>query len=101
MKFCLVRDIAYIQAADDYTEVHLSSGHVAIVMQRLRYWESHLPESFVRIHRSTLVNLELADELVHRDGAWRVRLRGFPEPLTVSRRFAQALKSGVDDNSPP
>ena len=96
VKFCRVREIAFIRAADDYTEVHLSDGQVAIVMRRLRYWESQLPESFVRIHRSTLVNLELTEELVHLDGAWRVRLQGCPEPLTVSRRFAQAVKAKVD-----
>lgn len=96
VKFCRVRDIAYIQAADDYTEVHLSSGQAAIVMQRLRYWESQLPEGFVRIHRSTLINLDLAEELVHSEGAWRVRLRSCPEPLTVSRRFAQGVRAAVD-----
>ena len=95
VKFCRVRDIAYIQAADDYTEVHLSSGEVAMVTQRLQHWKSRLPECFVRIHRSTLINLELSEELVHLDGAWQVRLRGCAQPLTVSRRLAQAVKAKV------
>ena len=93
VRFCLVQDIAYIQAAGEYTEVHLSSGQVAFVTQGLRYWESQLPESFVRIHRSTLINLELTEELVHLDGAWRVRVRGCPEPLTVSRRLEAAVRA--------
>ena len=95
VRFCLVRDIACIRAAAEYTEVHLSNGDVAMVMQRLRHWEVRLPECFVRIHRSTLINLELTEELVHVDGAWRVRLRGCPEPVTVSRRLVQALKARV------
>ena len=95
VKLHRVGDIAYIRAAGDYTDVHLSSGQVAIVMRRLRHWEARLPESFVRIHRSTLVNLELSEELVRADGAWQVRLRGCTEPLTVSRRFAQAVKAKV------
>ena len=95
VRLCRVGSIAYIRAAHDYTEVHLLSGEVAMVKQRLRYWESRLPESFVRIHRSTLINLELSEELEYVDGAWRVRLRGCAEPLTVSRRFAQALKAKV------
>ena len=90
---CLVRDIAYIRAAGEYTEVHLSSGQVAMVRQRLLYRESQVPESFVRIHRSTLINLELAEDLVHVDGAWRVRLYGCEEPLTVSRRLEQAVRA--------
>ena len=90
-----VGDIAYIRAAGDYTEVHLLSGQVAFVMQRLRHWEARLPESFVRIHRSTLVNIELSEELARADGAWHVRLRGCSEALTVSRRFAQAVKAKI------
>ena len=93
--FHRVRDIAYIRAAGDYTDVHLLGGQVAIVMRRLRHWEARLPESFVRIHRSTLVNMELSEELVRADGAWKVRIRGCAEPLTVSRRFAQAVKAKV------
>ena len=96
MRFCLVRDIACIRAAGDYTEVHLSNAEVATVIQRLRYWESQLPESFVRIHRSTLINLEATEELAHVDGAWQVRLRGCGEPLTLSRRYAQAVRAKLD-----
>lgn len=95
MKFCIVREIAFIQAAGDYTEVHLADDEVAIVRQRLRYWESRLPESFVRVHRSTLVNLERSDELVYVDGAWRFRLAGLSEPVAVSKRFEQAIIAKV------
>ena len=95
MRFCRVRDIAYIQAAQNYTEIHLSSGQTAMVNQGLRHWESRLPDGFVRIHRSTVINLELSEELLYADGKWQVRLQGCPEPLTVSRRFAQALKARV------
>ena len=93
--FCSVREIAYVRAAGDYTEVGLSGGQVAIVTQRLRYWESQLPESFVRIHRSTLINLTLTEELVNVDGAWRFRLRGCAEPLTVSRRLEPTVMAKV------
>ena len=93
VRFCLVRDIAYVRANGDYTEVRLSSGHAAFVTQPLRYWESRLPESFVRIHRSTLINLGVTEELEHVGGAWQVRLRGCQEPLAVSRRLAHAVKA--------
>lgn len=93
--YCQVRDIAYIQAAGDYTEIHLGNGEVAMVNEPLRHWELRLPDSFSRIHRSTLINLEHCEKLVHADGAWRVRLRGCPELLTASRRLAQALKTKI------
>lgn len=95
VRFCRVRDIAYIQSADDYSEVHLANGEVALVPERLQHWESRLPESFVRIHRSTLINAELSEELLHSDGAWQVRLQGCPTLLTVSRRLAQTVKAKI------
>ena len=94
--FCHVQDIAFIRAADNYTEVHLSNGRVALVKEPLRHWELRLPESFVRIHRSTLVNLDLSEELVHLDGAWHVRVRGCSESLSVSRRLVRVLKAKLD-----
>ena len=95
VQFWPIRDIAYIRAAGDYTEVHLTTGQVALVKQRLRHWELRLPESFVRIHRSTLVNLEHSEALVHIEGAWQIRLQGCPEPLSVSRRLAQTVKARI------
>ena len=98
MRFCRVRDIAYVQAADDYAEVHLSNGQVSLVTQRLQHWESRLPECFVRIHRSTLINIELSEELLHSDGAWQIRLQGCSTPLTVSRRLARTVKARLLGN---
>ena len=43
-----------------------------------------------------LINLELSEELVYVDSVWQMRLRGCPEPLPVSRRFARAVKARVD-----
>ena len=100
VRFCRVGDIAYIRAADDYSEVYLCNGQVALVAQRLQHWASRLPESFVRIHRSTLINVELSEELVHAEGAWQVRLRGCAEPLTVSRRLAQSVKARIIGRPP-
>lgn len=97
LKFCRVSQIAFIQAADYVTEVHLASSKVALVPQSLRRWEERLPDSFVRVHRSTLVNLERVDEVEQTESGWFVHLRDRPDPLPISRRFAQALKSRLAD----
>ena len=96
MRFCRAADIVCIKAADDYTEVRLENGELAIVAQRLRYWEAQLPETFVRIHRATLVNMDCIRELTRVDGEWKVRLEGYPELLTMSRRAARVVKSKID-----
>jgi two-component system, LytTR family, response regulator len=55
--FARLADVAYIQAADDYTECYFVNGKTALTALRLKIWEEHLTESgFVRVHRSTLVN---------------------------------------------
>ncbi|MEM7135155.1 MAG: LytTR family DNA-binding domain-containing protein [Myxococcota bacterium] len=95
VRFCRVRDIAYIRSADDYAEVHLANGEVALVPERLQHWESRLPDSFVRIHRSTLINADLSEEMLHENGAWQVRLHGCSDRLTVSRRLAQQVKAKI------
>ncbi|MEM9192059.1 MAG: LytTR family DNA-binding domain-containing protein [Myxococcota bacterium] len=93
LKFCRVSHIVYIQAANYYSEVHLASGKVAMVSQSLRRRAARLPDSFVRVHRSTIVNLDRVDELQQVEGGWCVYLQDRESPLPVSRRFAQALKA--------
>ncbi len=92
LRFTRVRDVTHIQAADDYSEVHLVAGLAALVDVTLRRWELRLPASdFVRIHRSTLVNLHHVAEVRHADGHWQVVLQGVAEPLVVSRRVGREL----------
>ena len=91
--FVRVANIAYIEAAAEYTIVHLSDGSESMVLERLRRWESRLPKGFVRIHRATLVNLRDVEEFAMADGGWQIRLRGVRHPLSVSRRCAPTVKS--------
>jgi hypothetical protein len=50
-----VEDIYCLQAGGDYVTVFTSGGQY-LKEQTLKYYEAHLPEYFVRIHRSTIVN---------------------------------------------
>lgn len=94
IKFTAVRDVVYIMAADDYTEVHLSAARTVLVQTTLREWEARLPSRrFVRVHRSHLVNLGFVEEVGQDAGAWYLRLRGTADALPMSRRYAQALRA--------
>ncbi|MDQ3282641.1 MAG: LytTR family DNA-binding domain-containing protein [Acidobacteriota bacterium] len=53
-------EIVFIQAADDYAELHLADGSVHLHEKSLSALESLLPEAFVRVHRSYVVNLAQA-----------------------------------------
>ena len=93
LRIARVKDIMFVRAAGDFSEVHLANGSVALVTQPVRLWESRLPEEFVRIHRSTIINLDLVERVVTQTGNWQVCLRGWPEAFVVSRRYTIALKS--------
>ena len=52
-----VEELLYIQACGDYTTLVTPSGEY-IKEQTMKYLETHLPtDNFVRIHRSTIVNV--------------------------------------------
>ena len=79
-----VKDIDYIEAEDYYVLLHAGAKHV-LYRESMRDLENLLPRSFVRIHRSTIVNAERIIELrTHASGEHRVVLRGGTE-LAVSR----------------
>jgi two-component system LytT family response regulator len=100
-RFVRVREITHIQAADDYSDVHLRDGSHALVDVTLRRWEGRLPaQCFVRIHRSSLVNLGHIASLQQVEGHWRVLLRE-GAVLDVSRRMYGELKERLKLVSPP
>lgn len=100
------RDVDCLEAADDYVELH--AGKVVHVMrERLADLEEKLdPSRFVRIHRSTIVNLERVREIhpLVRGDALVVLEGGATFRLSRSRRseFERRLSHSpqADDNSP-
>src|SRR4029453_6665240 len=93
--FVRLRDIVAIEADGDGSRWHLNSHLTSKPSAKsLREWEQRLPDrQFVRIHRSTIVNLDYVDRLEPWSHASQhVYLRGLPEPLTMSRRFGARLR---------
>jgi two-component system, LytTR family, response regulator len=95
MGFIRVRDIVAILAAGDNSVLHLAGGRQARTRKSLREWADRLPErDFVRIHRSTIVNLEFVERLEEWSHfSYRVYLRGLAEPLQMSRRWGARVRS--------
>lgn len=94
MHFFRVGEIVYIAAAGDYTEVHLTGNRMQLALRPLHAWEERLPDRhFVRIHRSTLVNLEHVTAVKRtRSYSYRVHLDAVDAPVTMSRRYAAKVK---------
>ncbi|MBX2820998.1 MAG: LytTR family DNA-binding domain-containing protein [Rhodothermaceae bacterium] len=102
MYLVLLDDIQHISGANDYSEV-MSMTHGSILDTRtLGMWESLLPtDRFVRIHRSTIVNLDQVDRIV-RDAksTYLIYLKDRAmQPLKMSRRYAARLKDQFSLNA--
>jgi len=94
MGFVKVAEIASIVSDGDYSVVRLASGRTHRARKSLREWVARLPENaFARVHRSTIVNLEFVERVEEWSHfSYRLYLRGVPEPVTMSRRYAGQLK---------
>jgi len=95
--FVKISDIDWIEAAHNYVELHVGKeSH--LLRETLNAIEARLsPEKFVRISRSTIVNIERVKELqplFH--GEYAVRLQNGTR-VTLSRRYRDKLQQlGVE-----
>ncbi len=89
--FLRVEEIDWVEAADNYVRVH-AGRESHLIRETLQSLENCLnPEKFLRIHRSTLVNLDRIRELrpiFH--GDYLVKLNDGTE-LTLSRNYREKL----------
>ncbi len=90
-RFLRVNTISHIVAAGDYSIVHTLDGEEVRVGRSLRRWQERLPNShFLRVHRSSIVNLERVTRVEPWSNyTYRVYLRGVDGPLTMSRHYAR------------
>jgi two-component system LytT family response regulator len=87
-----VGDVDWIGAAGNYVELHVGD-HTHLVRGTLNELESRLPERrFVRVHRSTIVNLDRVRELQPwSHGDLLLVLHGGTE-LRLSRRYRDRIQ---------
>ncbi len=57
-----VDQIHYLEAQDDYVKI-VTKESSSLKQNRMKFFEEHLPDSFVRIHRSFLVNLNYVKQI--------------------------------------
>ena len=59
-----IQDIRYVEAMSDYLKLHLDSQPKPIVtLLSMKMLEERLPQNFMRIHRSYIVNLDKIQEV--------------------------------------
>ncbi|MEJ2636131.1 MAG: LytTR family DNA-binding domain-containing protein [Calditrichia bacterium] len=94
LRFLKVKQIIYINAAGDYSEIFTSEGIKGLTQKTMKEWEMRLPETyFCRIHRSTIINMEYVDRLEDWfNYSLRIYLKGVDNPYVISRRYVSRLK---------
>jgi two-component system, LytTR family, response regulator len=94
-RFIKISSITFIEPVGNYSKIVTSEGKHCLVLKTLKQWQEELPDNnFVRIHRSSIVNIEHVDHIEKKPNAHhKAFLKNFSEPLEVSRRFAKNLRS--------
>jgi two-component system, LytTR family, response regulator len=94
--FLRAEDIDWIEASDKHVRLHVG-GEVHVVRARMKDMERRLdPSTFVRIHKSVIVNVDRLEELeALSHGEYTVTLRD-GRRLRSGRVFAARLKALID-----
>ena len=91
--FIRTRDIDWCEAAGNYVRLHVGA-HTHLVRGTMAHIESQLdPAQFVRIHRSTIVNVDRIHELHSSFGGEYVVLLHDKTRLTLSRGYREGLQA--------
>jgi DNA-binding LytR/AlgR family response regulator len=94
-EFIPVENILYVSADRQYTNIFTTNGKRFILKRTIGKWEEILPSKyFVRIHRSTLINLNYVNKIQKdENGHYKIHLNCSQTVLEVSRRFYKNLKN--------
>lgn len=96
IRFVSVDDVDWIEAAGNYVRLHLSDGGSELVRETMTRLEEHLdPDRFVRIHRSSIVNLDRVEEIRHwSSGEYIVEMEDGTE-LKLTRTYRERIMDRV------
>ena len=94
-RFIKISSITFIEPVGNYSKIVTIEGRHCLVLKTLKQWQEELPDNnFVRIHRSSIVNIEHVDHIEKDSNTQhKAYMKNIPEPLEVSRRYAKKLKA--------
>lgn len=90
------KDIVWLEASDNYTNLYLSGQKKIVASKTLKEFETILPESeFFRIHRSALINIAFVKEYSNNEGGEVILSDGTHVQVSKARvqEFAEFIKS--------
>ncbi|WP_169336758.1 LytTR family DNA-binding domain-containing protein [Woodsholea maritima] len=87
--------ISHLSAAGDYVEIHLIEGRTLLHNGSLTKLGEALPASFLKIHRSHIVNTRIIEKLVRHDSGQGELSLSSGVRLPVSRRILPQVKKAL------
>ncbi|PTU65663.1 DNA-binding response regulator [Chromobacterium sp. Panama] len=87
-------EVLFFQSDEKYTRVQTAACEALIRMPIKELLQALDPDEFWQIHRSTLVRVDAIEQIKRDDGqrGLMLQLRGYPEPLEVSRSYAHLFQ---------
>ena len=58
-----LKDIIYIEGMNEYLKVHIASGDPLLVHTSFKQMNGHLPDHFLQVHRSYVINVNYISEV--------------------------------------
>ena len=93
--FIQVEDILYITAEEKYVNLHTLHENY-LLRKKMTHLETRLdPAKFVRIHRSTMINVDCIQEMQPRSHGDYTAIMKNGDRLTISRRYRDRLFNAV------
>ena len=91
-----VKDILYVSGAGDYREIHCKNGNVYLDARTLENFDSFLPDNFLRIHNSYLVDKNSIEQTLVRGGGKYTAILSDGKELPVIRSKYKELFGETD-----
>ncbi|MEI7509731.1 MAG: LytTR family transcriptional regulator DNA-binding domain-containing protein [Flavobacterium sp.] len=84
------KDIAYLQADNNSTDIHLNSGEMITAFKTLKHFESVMTYPFIRIHNSYIVNIDYISRIHTGNAVCHIK------NTTTKLPFSKSYKENVD-----
>jgi len=89
-RFIEAKDICYLQADNNSTDIHLFNGEMITAFKTLKHFENVLSNPFVRIHNSYIVNIDYVSRIHTGNSVCYIK------NTTTKLPFSKSYKENVD-----
>lgn len=89
-RYIQATDICYLQADNNSTDIHLSSGEMITAFKTLKHFEGVLNYPFVRIHNSYIVNIDFVSRIHTGNAVCHIK------DTTTKLPFSKSYKENID-----